>query len=268
VFPADNPWNREVIDDPVDPGSAQYLTGMKASGSFLRANFRGDGNSGIPVVVVPGSQPRMPIAFDIPNESDPGPYPIPADPAIEMGVDRHLLVLDRDNCFLYETWNTRRSSAGWLAGSGAVFDLRSNTLRPPGWTSADGAGLPILPGLIRYDEVKAGRIEHALRFSIASTQRAYVPPARHFTGTAINPDLPPMGLRVRLAAGYDISAFGPTARVVLTALKKYGMFLADNGGDWLLTGESNPAWNDGELAELARVPASAFEVVAHGAVTR
>jgi hypothetical protein len=268
MFPADNAWNRKVVGDPIDPRSAQYLASMNAQGSFLRPEFGASGQSGIPFVVVPGTQPRVAIAFDIPHESDPGPYPIPPDPPIAGGVERHLLVLDRDACRLYETWNTRPMGAGWVAGAGAIFDLRSNALRPPSWTSADGAGLPILPGLVRRDEVNAGRIEHALRFSMSRTQRAYVPPARHFTGTSTDPTLPPMGLRVRLAASYDISGFGPTAKVVLTALKEYGMFLADNSGDWLLTGEANPAWNDAELAELARVPAAAFEVLTHGPVTR
>jgi hypothetical protein len=264
VLPPDNAWNRRVIDDPVDPRSDQYMAAMNGGTRFLHPDFGGDGQYGIPFVVVSGSQTRVPVEFDYADESDPGPYPIPADAPIESGSDRHILVVDRDSCLLYETWDTHPAGAGWRAGSGAIFDLRSNALRPAGWTSADAAGLPILPGLVRHAEVTAGRINHALRFTVQRTQRAYVSPARHFASSSTDPALPPMGLRVRLKAGYDLSSFGPAARVVLTALKEYGMFLADNGGDWFLTGEANPAWNEDDLADLSRVPASAFEVVAHG----
>ena len=268
MLPPGNEWNRKVNADPVDPRSDQYMAAMNAGSRSVHPDFGGNGEYGIPFVVVPGSQPRVPVEFDYADESDPGPYPIPADAPIESGSDHHILVLDRDSCLLYETWDTRRSGAGWLAGSGAVFDLRSGASRPAGWTSADAAGLPILPGLIRHDEVKAGRIEHALRFTVQRTQRAYVAPATHFASTSTDAALPPMGLRVRLKAGFDTSGFGPTAKVVLTALKEYGMFLADNGGDWFITGEANPGWSDDEIGELARVPASAFEVVAHGALER
>ena len=264
MLPADNEWNRKVIDDPVDPRSDQYLAAMNSGQRRLQPNFGGNGQLGIPYVVVGGSQPRVPIAFDVPHESDPGPYPIPPDAPLEVAIDHRLIVLDRDNCRLYETWDTRRAGTGWAAGSGAIFDLRSNALRPAGWTSADAAGLPILPGLVRHDEVKAGRIDHALRFTVALTQRAYLPPARHFASTSTEPSLPPMGLRVRLKASYDIRGFGPTARVVLEALKQYGMLLAGNGGDWSITGATSPAWSDAEIAELGLVPAAAFEVVAHG----
>ncbi len=253
-----------MSDDPVDPRSEEYMAAMNAGGRFLHADFGGDGEYGIPFIVVPGSQAQVPMSFDYEDESDPGPYPIPADAPVELGSDRHILVVERDSCTLYETFDTNRNGAGWHAGSGAIFDLRSNGLRPAGWTSADAAGLPILPGLIRHDEVKAGRIAHALRFTVQRTQRAYVAPARHFASPSTDPALPPMGLRVRLKADFDVSGFGPTARVILTALKEYGMFLADNGGDWFITGEANPAWNDDEISELADVPASAFEVVAHG----
>jgi hypothetical protein len=264
VFPPDNPWNQRVDGDPVDPASDQYLASMNADDTFLHADFGGDGDYGIPFTTVSGSQPRVPMTFDYEDESDPGPYPIPSDAPIESGSDRHILVVDRESCVLYETWDTHRAGEGWHAGAGAVFDLRSNDLRPAGWTSADAAGLPILPGLVRHDEVQAGRIAHALRFTVQRTQRAYLSPARHFASPSTDPARPPMGLRVRLKAGFDLAGFGPTAQVVLTALKEYGMFLADNGGDWFITGEANPAWDDDELAELASVPASAFEVVQHG----
>ncbi len=268
MLPADNEWNRKVIGDPIDARSDQYLAAMNAGASQLHADFGSSGAPGVPYLVVSGSQPRLPIAFDIPQESDPGPYPIPADAPVELDREHRLLVLDRDSCRLYETWDMRRAAVGWAAGAGAIFDLRSNALRPAGWTSADAAGLPILPGLVRRDEVKAGRIDHALRFTVARTQRAYLPPARHSTGTLTEATLPPMGLRVRLKASYDISGFGPTARVVLEALKQYGMFVADHGDDWFITGAADPAWTDAELAELGRVPASAFEVVAHGPLQR
>jgi hypothetical protein len=179
-----------------------------------------------------------------------------------------VLVVDTDNCRLYETWDSHYVGPGWQCGSGAVFDLRSNALRPNGWTSADAAGLPILPGLVRRDEVKSGEIRHALRFTARRTQRAYVHPATHFASSDRNPDLPPMGLRVRLKASFDLRPFRGDARVVLAALQKYGMFLADNGSDWFITGETNTQWDDEDLGQLKTVPASAFEVVRLGPVFR
>jgi hypothetical protein len=272
AFPADNPWNQRVDDDPVDPRSDQYMAAMNAGSRTLHPDFGGNGEYGIPWVAVTSAQPKVPVTFDYSEDSDPGPYPIPPDAPIEGGSepwgDRHVLVVDRDACLLYETFDSWPLGGGpWRAGSGAIFDLRSNALRPLYLTSADAAGLPILPGLIRHDEVKAGRIEHALRFTVARTQRGFVHPATHFASNHTDPNLPPMGLRVRLKAGYDISGFGPTAKVVLTALREYGMFLADNGADWFITGEANKAWDDAEIEELSRVPASAFEAVSHGAVT-
>jgi hypothetical protein len=186
---------------------------------------------------------------------------------VEVG-DGHVLVLDRDACRLYETYDSHYQGPGWHCGSGAIFDLRSNGLRPDGWTSADAAGLPILPGLVRRDEVFGGEIRHALRFTVRRTQRAYVHPATHFASDTSNPDLPPMGLRVRLKASYDVSGFRGASRVILTALKKYGMFLADNGSDWFITGETNTAWDDDDLNQLKTVPASAFEVVQLGPLHR
>jgi hypothetical protein len=212
------------------------------------------------------------MVFQYADESDPGPYPFPPDAPIEGGRkakgDRHVLVIDRDNCRLYETWRSFYVNPGWSCGSGAIFDLGSNALRPDYWTSADAAGLPILPGLVRRSEVLAGRINHALRFTVPRTQRAFVHPATHFASSITDPNFPPMGLRVRLKASYDLSRFNRTARVILTAMKEYGMFLADNGGDWFFTGETNALWDDSELEQLKTVPASAFEVVRVGAIHR
>ena len=224
------------------------------------------GPIGIPITVVRGTQRKVRVAFDYADESDKGPYPIPANVAIEGGRasdgDRHALIVDRDRCKLYELFALYPTGGGgWKAGSGAIWDLRSNRLRPAGWTSADAAGLPILPGLARYEEVARGRIDHALRFTVSRTRRAYVWPARHFASDATDPALPPMGLRVRLKASYPIGGFPPQARVVLRALKEYGMILADNGSDWYVTGAPHPKWSNDQLHALHRVPGSAFEVV-------
>lgn len=268
VFPSDNPWNRDVSAEPVDPDSARYVRSMSGGSRFLHPDFGSDPGYGIPWTTVPGTQPRVPMSFDYADESDPGPYPFPPDAPVEAGSDHHVLVLDRDACRLYETWDSRYVGPGWRCGSGAVFDLRSNALRPNGWTSADAAGLPILPGLVRRDEVRSGEIRHALRFTVRRTQRAYVHPATHFASSDRNPELPPMGLRVRLKASYDLARFRGDSRVILAALQKYGMFLADNGSDWFVTGETNPAWDDEDLAQLKTVPADAFEVVRLGPVFR
>jgi hypothetical protein len=273
LFPPDNEWNRNVAAAPVDPGSDRYLTGMNAKSRHLTADFSASEEYGIPWVVVSGTQPRVPVTFEYAKESDPGPYPIPPDAPVEKSVkedggDCHVLVVDRDNCTLYETWHSRRSGEGWTAGSGAKFDLRSNALRPEGYTSADAAGLPILPGLLRRDEVLSGRIAHALRFTVARTQAAHVAPALHSASSATDPSLPPMGLRLRLRADFDVSSFSPAARVVLTALQQYGMFVADNGPDWYVSGEVNGAWEESLREEIARVPAAAFEVLQHGPLVR
>jgi hypothetical protein len=241
---------------------------MNGGSKFLHADFGSTPEYGIPWTSVPGSQPRVPMTFDYADESDPGPYPFPPDAPIEAGGDRHVLVLDRDACRLYETFDSRFLGGRWRCGSGAVFDLRSNALRPNGWTSADAAGLPILPGLVRRDEVMSGEIRHALRFTVARTQRAYVHPATHFASSSTDPDRPPMGLRVRLKASYDVSRFRGDARVILVALKRYGMFLADNGSDWFISGETNRLWDDDDLDQLKTVPGSAFEVVRLGTLHR
>ncbi|MBM3462327.1 MAG: hypothetical protein FJX76_09520 [Armatimonadetes bacterium] len=265
IFPADNPWNTDISSFPVHPNSSNYLAHMNAATRTLHPDFGADPTYGIPFVVVGGAQARVPMSFDYADESDPGPYPIPPNPPIEGGTDatgdRHILVLDRDNRRLYEVWNAHPSGAGWHCGSGAVFDLTSNALRPDGWTSADAAGLPILPGLVRYDEVRSGAIHHALRFTVRRTQRAYVPPATHYASSSTDLDDPPMGLRVRLKSTYDISGFVGAPRVILEALRRYGMFVADNGSDWFISGATDSRWNDAENNPLKSVPASAFEVV-------
>ncbi len=263
IFPADNPWNQPVEGFPVHPNSDNYVKNIGYVG--LHPDFGSNPNYGIPFVVVGGDQPRVPLSFTYADECDPGPYPIPENPPIEGGEtstgDRHVLVLDSTNCMLYETFSTYYESPGWEAGSGAVFDLGSNALRPDTWTSADAAGLPILPGLVCYDEVAAGEVNHAIRFTVEESQRAYVYPATHFASTSYDTNRPPMGLRVRLKADYDLSSFTGQARVIAKALKKYGMIVADNGGDWFFTGASDTRWNDNELNQLKRIFGSAFEVV-------
>jgi hypothetical protein len=269
VFPADNVWNAPVDTLPLDANSTAYVKAI-GEDQHVHADFGsgtwGGGPIGIPYVDVPGSQPKVDVTFDYDDESDPGPYPIPTDAPIEGGPqsdgDRHVLVLDRDNCILYEMFYAfPRPDGGWHAGSGAVFDLNSNALRPETWTSADAAGLPILPGLVRYDEVAAGEIDHALRFTAPQTRRDYVWPARHYASNLTGSQYPPMGQRFRLRAGYDISGFLPEVQVILRALKKYGMILADNGAAWYISGVPDERWNNDWLHELHQVYGSAFEAV-------
>jgi hypothetical protein len=271
-FPDDNPWNTEIAHIPVDPKSDHYLASIGVD-SHLHPDFGTVYNgapSGIPYVVVPGNQSKVPVTFEYADESDLCLYPIPPDAPIEGGAnakegDRHILMIDRDNWKLYELFSARREGDIWKAGSGAVFDLNSNQLRPAGWTSADAAGLPLFPALVRYDEVvEQKEIRHALRFTAKRTQRAYIYPARHRASRSKDPNLPPMGLRVRLKADYDISGFPAPAQVILKALKKYGMILADNGGNWFISGAPDPRWNDDELGTLKRVKGKDFEVVRIG----
>jgi hypothetical protein len=272
-FPADNPWNQDISSAPVDPNSAALIASI-GTGTGLHPDFGTVWNGapiGIPYVVVSGTQARVPVSFDYADESDPGPYPIPPNPPIEGGAsssgDRHVLILDRDNWKLYELFAARPSGSGWHAGSGAVFDLSSNQLRPAGWTSADAAGLPIFTGLVRYDEVVEQRaIRHALRFTVARTRRAYVSPARHLASTLTDANLPPMGMRVRLKASVNISSFPANVQVILTAMKTYGMFVADNGSNWYVSGAPDSRWNDEELSSLSRVKGSDFEVVRMGTI--
>ena len=268
MFPSDNPWNRDISNDPVDPNSANYIASIGTSIN-LHADFGSNPTYGIPYAIVSGAQAFVPITFTLyGSESDPGPYPIPPNAPVEAGSDAHVLTLDSGNCTLYEMYQASKdpNGLGWFAGSGAVFNLSSNALRPDGWTSADAAGLPILPGLVRYDEITAGAINHALRFTVAQTQRAYVHPAIHWASSSTNANLPPMGMRVRLKASYDISGFTGEARVVLNALKKYGMMVADNGSNWFISGATDPRWNDNDLNQLKTVPGSVFEVVELGTI--
>jgi hypothetical protein len=268
VFPADNAWNRDIHDAPVDPRSDAYVRSIGLDG-HLHPDFASH-TYGIPFRVVPRSQRRVPIRFTAyGSESDPGPYPIPLGAPVEGGSDRHVLVLQRGTCRLYELFGARRTAHGWAAASGATWNLRSNALRPEGWTSADAAGLPILPGLARASEVVGeGRITHALRVTVPRTQRAYVAPARHVASSATDRNLPPMGLRLRLKASFDLRPFHGQARVVLEALKRYGMIVADNGSAWYITGAPDRRWADDDLHTLGRVPGSAFEAVRTGPLTR
>ena len=260
LFPSTNVWNRDVSTLPVRADSATLL-GWIGLGTGLHPDFSAAGSYGIPYNIVGASTPRYTVSFYYPDESDAGPYPIPNNPLIEAPSDSHLLAWDTSACFLYEIFDASVSGGVWSGGSGAIWDLRSIALRPDGWTSADAAGLPILPGLVRYDEVAAGLIAHALRFTAPRTQTAHIYPARHDAGYSSSAAYPPMGLRVRLKASDDISSFGPQARVLLTALKRYGMILADNGSAWYITGAPSPSWNDDELHVLNQITGSMFEAV-------
>ena len=272
MLPPDNYWNVPVDDLPVHPRSSDYVTRIGAS-SHVHADF-GSGvwppgsNSpiGIPYVVVGASQPGVDVSFTYSGESDPSPYPIPDDPPIEGGPDgtgdRHILIIDQDACVLHELFNAWPNGDGtWRAGSGARFDLSSNDLRPAGWTSADAAGLPILPGLVRYDEIEAGVIDHAIRFTAPQTQRAYVWPATHYASSITDTSYPPMGQRFRLKADFDISGFSKDARIILTAMKTYGMILADNGSPWYISGAPDDRFSNSVLHELHSVTGTAFEAV-------
>jgi hypothetical protein len=265
IFPARNPWNQPVDTAAVDPNSAAILARIGITKS-LHPDFGAGlpGPFGFPYIVVPDTLSRVPVVFDLPGESDHGPYPIPANPPIEGGGtgDAHLLVITQNEWRLYELFSVRQVSGRWTAGSGAIFDLTRGTMRPAGWTSADAAGLPIFPGLVRYDEVYGtGSINHALRFTVQHTRQAYVAPASHWASTLTDPLLPPMGMRVRLKATFDISAFPARAQVILRALKRYGMMVADNGGDFFVSGTADARWNDDVNNTLKRVKVGDFEVV-------
>src|SRR4051812_27599546 len=270
VFPASSAWNQRVDKLPVAANS-DTLVGSIGGGASVHADFGSGtydgGPIGIPYATVGKGQPRVRVTFDYADESDKGPYPLPRNARIEGGPnadgDRHVLVVDRDACRLYELFDAHPLDGGarWKAGSGAIFDLRSNKGRPKGWTSADAAGLPILPGLARPDDLAAGSIDHALRFTAPRTRKAFIPPARHFASSSDDPSLPPMGLRVRLKASFDTRGFPRQARMVLTALKRYGAILADNGSPWYLSGSPSSRWDNDDLHALGRVTGSDFEVV-------
>jgi hypothetical protein len=271
VFPASNPINQDISRAPVDPRSAQYIASIGAD-IHLHADFGTPPEYGIPYVVVGSRQPRVPIHFtEYGEQSNPGPYPVPPGAPVEGAGeegDRHVLVLQSETCKLYELYNARRAGGGWDAGSGAVFNLRSNALRPEGWTSADTAGLPIFPLLARYPEVRDGHIDHALRVTVPQTQRGYIHPATHFASSSSDPSLPPMGLRLRLKASFSLAGYHGQALVILRALKRYGLIVADNGSSWYITGAPSPHWSDEDLDQLKRVPGSAFQAVQTGAIRR
>jgi hypothetical protein len=271
MFPINNVWNTPIDTLPVDANSAAYISTIGPN-TGLHPDFgtvwKGAPN-GIPYVIVPANQPLVPVSFLWADESDPGPYPIPPDPPIEGGPDgegdRHILILHQGECKLYELFYAfpkDDGSGGWHASSGAIFDLNSNALRPDTWTSADAAGLPMLPGLVRYEEaVVAGEIRHALRFTCSPTRDDHIWPARHDASSSTNPAHPPMGQRFRLKADFDIAPYPAEVQVILRALKKYGMILADNGSDWYISGVPNPLWEDDALSQISGVRGSDFEAV-------
>jgi hypothetical protein len=267
VFPANNIWNMPVDKLPVSPNSATYVNTIGAT-LPLHPDFGTvyDGApNGIPYITVPGTQTKYPATFTYASESDPGPYAIPLTAPIEGGSqgtgDRHVISVDTDNCILYEMWDSYPQAASWQAGSGAIFGLNSNTLRPSGWTSADAAGLPIFPGLVKYDEVLTGAILHAIRFTVPQTQQAFVWPARHYASSLTGAQYPPMGVRFRLKASFDISSFSATNQIILQALKTYGMMIADNGSSWYISGAPDSRWSDDDLHNLTSLSGSDFEVV-------
>jgi hypothetical protein len=268
AFPATSYWHTDISRLKVHPRSAQWMSHMQPT-RRLHADFGPSFGAqpvpyGIPITVVNGA-PRVKVTFGYAAESDKVPYPLSTSTKIEGGPnasgDRHAIVVDAATCTLFETWDTHKRTTGWYAGSGAVWALRSNLLRPVGWTSADAAGLPILPGLLRYDEVAAGKVDHAIRFTTNVTDRHWLWPARHQAGSVSNLGYPPMGARFRLKASYDISGYPAQARVVLTAMKKYGLVLADNGSPWFFQGTSDTRWSSDLVSALGRVPASAFQAV-------
>jgi hypothetical protein len=260
VFPAGNVWNQDISALPVASNSDTLIANIGLD-TGLHPDFGSYRGYGIPYNTVPGTQRKLTVRFDYSSQSDHVGYPIPSRPRIEAGSDHHMLIVDSGSCKLYEMWNVRHTRRGWRAGSGAVWKMTSNALRPDGWTSADAAGLPILPGLVRYPEVAAGVIDHALRFTAPQTRDAHIYPARHDAGSGSSASLPPMGLRVRLKASFDLSQLSPQARVVAVALQHYGMILADNGSPWYVSGVSNKRFNDDDLRTLNRITGRDLEVV-------
>ncbi|MCP4230434.1 MAG: hypothetical protein GY771_09855 [bacterium] len=270
IFPEDNPWNTDISGAAVDPMSDAIIARIGGDVN-LHPDFGTvwEGASiGIPYTVVSSDQPKVAVTFDYADESDPGPYPIPPDVPIEGSSDRHVIVIDRDNLLLYEMWDAHKiNDSSWHAGSGAIFDLTSNDLRPDYWTSADAAGLPLFAGLVRYEEVDSGEIPHALRFTVTNSavRNAFIHPATHSANPGNHDDSQvPMGARFRLKADVDISGYSPRIQVILTALKTYGMFVADNGSSWFLSGTPDPRWDDEELAQLKDIKGSDFELVEMG----
>jgi hypothetical protein len=268
VFPADNYWHADIRQLPVAKRSAQWLSHMSTDRDLhpdFGPSFGQGPNYGIPVTVVPGDHAKVHVSFTYADESDRVPYPLGADTRIEGGRgssgDRHAIVVDKATCRLYETFATSESSGRWSAGSGAVWSLTSDKLRPDGWTSADAAGLPILPGLLRWNEVKAGRVDHAIRFTTDVSSRHHLWPARHDAGSTESRAYPPMGARFRLKAGWHPRGFGAAAKAVVRAMKTYGLVLADNGSPWYFQGEQNAHWPDAMIEQLKQIPAVAFVAV-------
>jgi hypothetical protein len=270
IFPADNPWNTDISNEDIDPNSDYIIAGI-GNDIHLHPDFGTvweNAPIGIPYNIIGGNQPMKAIFFQYDSESDPGPYPIPYNALVESGSDKHVIVIDSVHFKLYELFDAvRKNDNSWNAGSGAVFDLTSNALRHDFWTSADAAGLPIFPGLVRYDEVvEKGVINHALRFTVQNTRNSFIHPATHAASNSNNVNYPPMGMRVRLKAGFDISGYSPHIQVILKALKKYGMFVADNGSNWYISGAPDSRWDDDELGELKSIQGNNFEVVKMGTV--
>jgi hypothetical protein len=272
VFPRDNAWNTDVSSYPVRANSAQYVANVNSSGNtMVHPDFGGAGQYGIPFKVVGASEPRRRIVYTAyGDESDAGPFPVPPSAPIEGGNasdgDRHVIVVQQGTCKLFELGRAFWRGDHWDADVGVDWNLGSNALRPRGWTSADAAGLPILPGLVRYDEVASGTVKHALRFTVSRTQKGYVFPATHYASSSTDAARPPMGLRFRLKASFDLSAYHGQSLVILRALKKYGMLVADNGSNWFIAGAADPRWNDDDLNQMKHVPGSAFEVVDTGSL--
>ena len=268
VLPADNIWNTRIDQLPVSPSSSTWVNTIGPSAplhpDFGSGTYDGE-PIGIPYITVPGTQTKYPASFTYQSESDPGPYAIPLNAPIEGGSastgDRHVISVDTDNCILYEIYDAYPQAASWQGGSGAIFNLLSDALRPATWTSADAAGLPIFPGLVRYDETAAGEIHHAIRFTVPQTQKAYVWPARHYASSLTGAQYPPMGARFRLKSSFDISHFSSTNQIILTALQRYGMMLADNGSSWYISGAPDPRWNNDDLHALTGIDGSNFEAV-------
>jgi hypothetical protein len=268
VLPADNIWNTRIDQLPVHPSSSTWVTTIGATAKVhpdFGAGLYNGAPMGIPYITVPGTQTKYPVTFTWPDESDPGPYATPLTAPIEGGSasngDRHAISVDTTNCILYELYRAFPQSSSWRADSGAIFNLRSNALRPSSWTSADAAGLPIWVGLLRYDEILAGEIKHAIRFTVPQTQKAFVWPARHRASSLTGTQYPPMGARFRLKASFDISGFSPANQIILTALKRYGMILADNGSAWFISGAPDSRWNNDDLNKLKTIVGSNFEAV-------
>ena len=264
IFPADNVWHAQVANLPVHPNSANFIAHVGPNAAlhpdFGAALYNGQ-EMGIPITVVPPNTPAVPVTFEVADESDRGPYLIPAGARVEGGDDHHVIAWDQGACKAYELYSATRAGGGFHAYSGAVFDLRSNRMRPPGFTSADAAGLSILAGLVRYDEVAAGHVDHAIRFTVSSSYKNYLWPASHKASSNADPAAPPMGLRVRLKAGVDISKLPAQARVIAEAMKRYGMIVADNGSNWFFSGAPDKRWNDDQLNALKTLHGKDFEVV-------